>query len=111
MIGMWVAFLGMGEVPELNSRPVEIIYHLIAEFLTAFALLTGGFVLLTNRKWSFHVYLVSIGMLLYTVIVSAGYFAQRGNWATIGMFTTFTILTATIIGLSIYRIDEFKPEQ
>lgn len=31
MIGMWAAFLGTGQVPELNSKPIEITYHLIAE--------------------------------------------------------------------------------
>jgi len=111
MIGMWAAFLGTGQVPELNSKPIEITYHLIAEVLTAFALLIGGFGLLTNSKWDFQTYLVSMGMLLYTVIVSAGYFGQRENWVMVGMFTTFTILTATIIGLNIYKTDEFKPMQ
>ena len=30
--------------------------------------------------------LVALGMLLYTVIVSPGYFAQRGEWPLVAMF-------------------------
>jgi len=31
-------------------------------------------------------------MLLYTLIVSPGYFAQKGQWAFVGMFAVILVL-------------------
>lgn len=108
MIGMWITFLVTEQVPEVTTAPVKITYHLIAEFLTAILLLIGGFGLYTNRGWGFHLYLISMGMLLYTVIVSAGYYGNLGDMAMVGMFTVFQILTILFIGLSFYKWKEFK---
>ena len=111
MIGMWSALLGTDQVPEIHTEPIRISFHLIVEFLTAFALLIGGFGLFTNRRWGFYAYLLSMGMLLYTVIMSAGYYAQKGDLAMVGMFTTLTFLTVLFIGLGFYKKDEFKPKE
>jgi hypothetical protein len=108
MIGMWSALLGTDQVPEIHTEPIKISFHLIVEFLTAFALLIGGFGLFTNRKWGFHAYLLSMGMLLYAIILSIGYYGQKEDLAMIGMFTTLTFLTVIFIGLSFYKTNEFK---
>lgn len=103
MIGMWTALLGTGQVPEINTEPIYLLYHLIAEFLTAITLLIGGFGLFANRKWGLKVYLISMGMLLYAVLIAGGYYAQKSEWTMIGMFTSFTILTILFICLIFYR--------
>lgn len=108
MIGMWVTFLVTGQVSELTTEPVTITYHLIAEFLSASLLLLGGFGLYTNRGWGFHLYLISLGMLLYTVIVSAGYYGTLGEMGMVGMFSIFQIFTAFFIGVSFYKWRAFK---
>jgi hypothetical protein len=38
------------------------------------------------------VYLVAVGMLLYSMIVSPGYFAQRGEWPLVGVFAVLLLL-------------------
>ena len=35
-----------------------------------------------------------MGMLLYTIIVSSGYFAQKRVWPSVAMFAALLILTA-----------------
>lgn len=108
MIGMWISLITTNQVPEINTEPIRISYHLIGEFLTAILLLIGGFGLFTHRGWSFHVFLISMGMLLYTVIVSAGYYGQNGDIIMVVMFTLFQILTVLFIVLSFYKWKEFK---
>jgi peptidoglycan/LPS O-acetylase OafA/YrhL len=108
MICMWVAFLITNQVPEINTAPLEITYHLLAEFLTAILLLIGGFGMFTKKAWGFHAYLISLGMLLYTVIVSAGYYANLGEMIMVAMFTVFQVLTIIFIGLTFHRHKEFK---
>jgi hypothetical protein len=108
MIGMWFSLIAVNQVPEINNEPTRIAYHLIGEFLTAIILLIGGFGLFTNRGWGFHVFLISMGMLFYTVIVSAGYYGQLGDMVMVGMFTIFQVLTVLFICLSFFKWKEFK---
>ena len=108
MIGMWLCLITTNQVPEINTEPIRITYHLIGELLTAILLLIGGIGLFTKRGWGFHVFLIALGMLLYTVIVSAGYYGQKNDMIMVGMFTIFQILTVLFIGLSFYKWKEFK---
>ena len=97
MIGQWILFLATGQVPELETEPLRIRFHLAAEFTTALALLVGGLALLTDQPWGRWFYLLAAGMLLYTVIVSPGYFAEKGQWAFVGMFAVVLLLALVSI--------------
>lgn len=108
MMCMWVGFLITNQIPEINNAPLEITYHLLAEFLTAILLLIGGFGLFAKKAWGFHLYLISMGMLLYTVIVSAGYYANLGDMIMVGMFTVFQVLTILFISIALFRYKDFK---
>ena len=108
MICMWSVFLVTNQVPELKTAPLKISYHLLAEFLTAILLLIGGSGLFTKKVWGFHLYLISLGMLLYTVIVSAGYYVNLGDMIMVSMFTVFQVFTIIFIGIALFRYDEFK---
>jgi len=99
MIGQWLVFLATGQVPELKTEPLRIRFHLAAEFATALALVVGGLALLTGQSWGRWFYLLAMGMLLYTVIVSPGYFAQKGQWAFVGMFAVVLLLALVSIAL------------
>jgi hypothetical protein len=97
MIGQWVLFLVTGQVPELETEPLRIRFHLAAELTTALALVVGGLALLTEQAWGRWFYLLAVGMLLYTVIVSPGYFAEKGQWAFVGVFAIVLLLALVSI--------------
>jgi len=92
MVGMWVASYYKNQILELESEPVRIKFHLVAEFATALLLIVSGLALLTNQSWAISSYLVAMGMLFYTIIVSPGYFAQKGQWAYVVMFAVILVL-------------------
>ncbi len=92
MFGQWAFFLAAKQVPELKTEPVRISFHLAAEFLAAAALMTSGAGLLVQAAWALQLYPVAVGMLIYTVIVSPGYFAQKRAWPLVGMFAVLLIL-------------------
>ena len=92
MFGQWGASLIRKQVPELEIEPYRIWYYLVGEFITAAMLITAGVGLLTEQSWSTNIYLIAFGMLAYTVIVSPGYFAQRGQWSMVGLFGLILIL-------------------
>jgi len=89
----WLFFLVTGNVPELETEPLAIGFHLVAELVTAVALILAGIGLLRRASRALPVTLLALGMLLYTVINSAGYFAEQGVWVVVGMFGVLLILT------------------
>jgi len=110
MFGQWAMFLATGNVPELQTEPIRIAFHLAGEFTTAALLMAGGFGLLTVRKWGYHVFLLALGMLLYTIIVSPGYFGQLGQWVFVLMFAVLVVLTVLFAVLAYRREGEFRGE-
>ena len=86
MIGQWAFSIVSGGVPEFQTAPWEIGFHLAAEISTALMLMGGGIAVLksTTRAKSF--LLVALGMVIYSEIVSPGYFAQLGQWPLVVMF-------------------------
>ncbi len=97
MFLQWSFFLVAGQVPEFQTEPVRIAFHLAAEFLTAVSLILGGVFLLKNKHWSRSFLLVAAGMLAYTTVVSPGYFAQQGVWPIVLMFAVVFALNVVNI--------------
>jgi len=92
MVIQWGFFLAIGAVPELETEPYRIGFHLAAEFATAVSLFTGGLGLLRGKSWGRPFGLFAAGMLAYTSIVSPGYFAQLGQWQLVLMFAVLLAL-------------------
>ena len=87
------------QIPELDTEPFRILFHIVGELMTAIALLAGGVGLLTNSSWGLKLHLVATGMLLYTLIASPGYFVQRRDWPMVGVFAVVLLLTLVSLGL------------
>jgi hypothetical protein len=99
MIGQWAASYRSKRIPELETEPIRIGFHIVGEMATAVALIVGGMGLLTGQAWGQAVYLIASGLLLYTAIVSPGYFAQKNQWPMVGVFAVVLILTLISIVL------------
>lgn len=97
MIAQWLMSYFSNQIPELVTEPYRIAFHLAGEVLTAVMLIAGGAGLLAKAKWSKTVYLLATGMLIYTAIVSPGYFAQQGVWAWVWMF-------AAILAMALFAL-------
>jgi hypothetical protein len=108
MASIWSYLIATSQIPELETQPYAASYHLIAEFLTASALLFGGYSLLSGKRWGFNTFLISMGMLLYTVINTIGYYAQSGDVTMMAVFTLFAGLTALFLALSFLLVNS-KP--
>ncbi len=51
MLAHWGFFITTGQVPELQSEPVRIAFHLAAEGATAVVRIVSGSALLRGAKW------------------------------------------------------------
>ena len=99
MLAQWGLTLGTGQAPEVQSEPIRLAFHLVAEFATAALLIFSGIGLLRRTSWARLLSPVALGMLLYTVIVSPGYFAQQGQWAPVFMFAILFLLAVVCLVL------------
>ena len=86
MIAQWAFSIISDGVPEFQTAPWEIAFHLAAELSTALVLIIGGIAALKSVAWSRQFLLLGLGMVIYSEIVSPGYFAQLDQWALVVMF-------------------------
>lgn len=91
----WGVEIRHGALSRPDRNRGEIALHLAAESATALFLAVGGIVLGGggDRWWA----LVGLGMLLYTVIQSPGYFVARHELAPVVMFAALAVLTIVAI--------------
>ena len=51
MIGMWSYCILRKQVPEFETEPLRISFHIAGEFITSVALMMSGFRLLLDTGW------------------------------------------------------------
>lgn len=100
MLAQWVFFLLTGNVPELQSAPWSIAFHLAAEILTAIMLIISGMMLYKRHPLGKQVFFLSVGMVVYAMVNSAGHFAQSNDRVFVVMFGVLLVLA----GISIFKV-------
>ena len=108
MLGIWIVQLLTGQAPELQTAPIEIALAIIADWLTAIMLLVSGFGLLSGRNWAYKLYLFALGMLVYSLLISSGYFGQLENTIFVVLFTVLFILCAVFVVSNVLQKNECK---
>ena len=103
MIGFWMFATFSGMVPE-EEKPWGIRFHLLSEFTTATLLIVSGIASVLNIEWAKSTSLLALGMLLYIVIYSPGYYFQKKNKPMAIMFIVLIILTILVILLTLTQI-------
>ncbi len=99
MIGWWVVEIRDGALHRDDRTVIEMALHLSAELLTATLLIVGG--LLSILDGQLDVSLIALGMLLYTVITSPGYFLARNERGPAILFLILLIGTLSASALAI----------
>ena len=108
---MWTLLYITGSIPEFDTEPIRIGMHLVAEIATGIILILVAYGLLNNKKWGYNIYLISMGMLIYTLIVSPGYYAEKGNYFFVSMFAIMLFFTIMFVVISLIKNGEFKSEK
>lgn len=104
VLGMWcMIILSRG----IKEGPIEISFHLVSEFIMAILLLIGGIGLLRDRIYGQKVFLISNGMLIYSVLNAAGYYGQRSDLIMSGMFTAFFIVSSVFVVIGLVGKEDF----
>ncbi len=102
MFIFWVMLAVTGQIlPE--QIPYAISFHLAGELGTAVLLITSGLGLLKSKRWSMVLSPAALGMLLYTVVVSPGYYAQLGEAQMVVMFSVLIGFTLAALA-GVFRV-------
>jgi hypothetical protein len=96
MLCTWFLLLIKRKVPELNTKPTQIYFHLGAEFLTAIMLIIGGIGLILNQFWGSTIFFIAIGMAIYSMINAAGFYGHLKDWPIFIILLVFTFLSLLI---------------
>lgn len=97
MLIQWGLSFASKQIPELHSEPIRIVFHLAGEATTAILLIISGMGLLRSALWAPTIFYIAAGMLMYTAIVSPGYFAQQGNWKWLIFFGAILVLAVVAL--------------
>lgn len=97
ILGIWVTNMLGGKIPELQTEPIRIAMHLLAEFFTGTLLLVSGLFILLKKKKSSALFYLSFGALFYTLIASPGYFVQKEQWGESAMFLVLLALSVAVL--------------
>lgn len=91
MSGTWGFLLLSSQFPEIRTLPLQSGYLLVAEGLTAAALILAGYGVLTRQQWAPALMLVALGELIYCTIHYAGELGQSGSLAGLGFFSSVAV--------------------
>jgi hypothetical protein len=103
MIGVWIVQLLTGQALELQTAPIEIAMAIVADWLTAIVLIVAGVGLFSTRNWAHKLYLFALGMLVYSMLISAGYFGQLENTMFVALFAILFILCAFFVATNVFQ--------
>ncbi|MEJ2252274.1 MAG: hypothetical protein P8Y70_19270 [Candidatus Lokiarchaeota archaeon] len=97
IIGLWIMLLLTKQVPELKTEPTAIKFHITAEIIMGILSLLSGIFLLTNLSWAPFLFILAMGLVIYAVINSAGYYGQKKQWAFVLMFGIILITSVSLV--------------
>ncbi len=88
LLAYWPLMIAAKQVPEIREGKREIWFHVAAEVATGLTLIGGAVATLVNHGASRSRVLsaLGLGMVVYTLIQSPGYYVVRGNRAMVAMF-------------------------
>lgn len=84
------------QIPELETEPVAIKFHFVAEVIMGILSLISGICLLMGLSWASGFFLLAMGLIIYAVINSAGYYAEKKQWSFVVMFGIILVVSVLL---------------
>jgi len=89
------------QIPELKTESVAIGFHITAEITMGMLSLLSGIFLLIDLSWARYLFIFAMGLVVYAVINSAGYYGQKKQWSFVIMFGIILIVSIILVILNI----------
>ncbi|MFW9827720.1 MAG: hypothetical protein ACFFEY_09015 [Candidatus Thorarchaeota archaeon] len=102
IIGLWLIMYLTNQIPELKTEPVAIKFHITAEMIMGILSLLSGIFLLVGLFWAPYFFILAMGLVIYAVINSAGYYGQKKQWLFVIMFGVILFASVTLVILILF---------
>ena len=102
IIGLWTMLYQTKQIPELTSEPIAIKFHLAAEITMGILSLISGIFLLIGLSWAPYFFILAMGLVIYAVINSSGYYGQRKQWLFVIIFGIILVASVSLVILNIF---------
>jgi hypothetical protein len=86
IIIMWSFLIITGQVPEYEYKPIETLFSITADNITAILVIIGGIGVYKKKSWGNKLYLVSMGALFYSLMIAIGYYSQLKQYIMLALF-------------------------
>lgn len=93
IICLWLMLGFTNQIPEFETEPISIIFHIFIEVSMAIMCIVTGILLIKNHSLGRNFLFISSGMLIYSVINSSGYYGDLGQYLMIVFFGIILIIT------------------
>ena len=104
ILGLWIMLLLTKQVPELETEPIAIKFHIAAESAMGLISILSGIFLLVNLTWAPYIFALAMGLIIYAVINSAGYYGQKKQWSSVIMFGIILCASICLVILDVLFI-------
>jgi hypothetical protein len=104
IIGLWLMLILTKQVPEIQTEPIAIGFHIVVENIMGILALVSGIILLIDLACSPILFVLLSGLVIYAVINSAGYYGQKKQWLFVGMFGAILITSITLVVFHVFNL-------
>ena len=92
------------KVPEMKTEPIAIGFHIAVENLMGILSIVSGILLLLDLVWAPYLFIFAMGLVVYAVINSSGYYGEKKEWGFVIMFGSIFIISTVLIILFIFQL-------
>ena len=101
MFAVWGLYFANGTVFGVKPVGSGLGFHIAAELATAVAMLIGGMGLLARKSWGLKIYFLGLGMLIYALVNSPGYYLPQGGKIVIAVFASSGVFSLIFVALGL----------
>ncbi len=93
IIALWTMLFVSDQIPELETEPIAIAFHITIEVLMGVVSIVSGVLLLKNFKYQKEAVIFANGMICYSVVNSSGYYGDLNQYGMIVMFFFLLVIS------------------
>ena len=97
IIGLWLMLYRTKQIPELETEPIAIAFHMTAEMTMGILSLLSGIFLLIGLSWAPYFFILAMGLVIYAIVNSAGYYGQKKQRSIVIMFGIILITSVILV--------------
>lgn len=106
MLVVWPILIGSGQVPELHTQTIYMLFHLLSEAATALLCVAVGLGLLLGARWAPRLYFICGSMSVTAVTLAIAFYAfapAPNKTATlVALLTSWALTLGTLV--AVYRL-------